>query len=278
MTMEPTMSELMNHTADMGQAAMFSKAWYNDYFRRAADSPAHARFCETVYGRDLCQHGMMDVDEMAFVAGLLRHDERVLEVGCSNGRISEVLQQQSGCRLLGVDYADVAVEQALRRTADRRDRLDFHCADLTRDELPGADFDTVLAIDSIYFMGDYAATLRKLNAKLKPGGRMIIAAFQVREADDPADVLEPAHTRMSQALRGLGCDFIQHDFTANVRNHWVKNHQQARALQADFEAEGNGFLCTARMAENGWFRDHAEAGTLVRYLYVIEQNPRLVGG
>jgi hypothetical protein len=54
MTMEPTMTELMNNTADMGQAEMFSKAWYNDYFRRAADSPAHARFCETVYGHDLC--------------------------------------------------------------------------------------------------------------------------------------------------------------------------------------------------------------------------------
>jgi hypothetical protein len=49
-------------------------------------------------------------------------------------------------------------------------------------------------------------------------------------------------------------------------------------LQTTFEAEGNGFLCTARLAEIGWFRDHAEAGALVRYLYVIEQNPRLVGG
>ena len=36
----------------------------------------------------------------------------------------------------------------------------------------------------------------------------------------------------------------------------------ARRLQADFEVEGNGFLCKARMAENGWFRDQAETGTL----------------
>lgn len=273
--MEQTMSELMNHTADQGQAVMFSKAWYNDYFRRAADSTAHARFCEAVYGRDLCQHGMMDVDEMAFVGALLRPGERVLEVGCSNGRISEVLQQQSGCRLVGVDYADVAVEQALRRTADRREVLDFHCADLTRDELPDGNFDTVLAIDSIYFMGDYGATLRKLNAKLRSGGRLIVAAFQVREADDPADILEPAQTRMSQVLRALGFEWVQHDFTANILNHWIRNVDHARSLQADFEAEGNGFLCQARMAENGWFRDHAGRGTLVRYLYVIEQNPKL---
>ena len=51
-----------------------------------------------------------------------------------------------------------------------------------------------------------------------------------------------------------------------------------RRLQADFEAEGNGFLCEARMAEYGWSRDHAETGTLVRYLFVIQHNPRLASG
>ena len=270
--MEPTMNELMNHTAGQGQAEMFSRAWYNEYFRRAADSPAHARFCEAVYGRDLCQHGMMDVDEMAFVAGLLKPGERVLEVGCSNGHISEYLQQQSGCRLLGVDYADVAVEQALRRTADRRAVLDFRCVDLTRDELPGTDYDTILAIDALYFMGDYGATLRKLNARLKPGGHLIIAAFQVREDGDPEHVLEPAHTHLSQVLRTLSFDCVRHNFTANVRRHWIRNHDHSLRLQADFEAESNGFLCEARLAENGWFRDHAERETLVRYLYVIAQN------
>ena len=124
-------------------------------------------------------------------------------------------------------------------------------------------------------MGDYGATLRKLNARLRPGGRLIVAALQVREADDPADILEPAHTRMSQVLRALGFDWVQHDLTPNIRNHWIRNVDHARELQADFEAEGNGFLCQARMAENGWFRDHAGRGTLVRYLYVIEQNPKL---
>jgi hypothetical protein len=29
------------------------------------------------------------------------------------------------------------------------------------------------------------------------------------------------------------------------------------------------------MAENGWFKDHAERGTLVRFMYVIDHNPNL---
>jgi hypothetical protein len=30
-----------------------------------------------------------------------------------------------------------------------------------------------------------------------------------------------------------------------------------------------------RMAENGWFKDHAERGTLVRLMYVIDHNANL---
>lgn len=268
------MSELMNHTADMGQAEMFSKAWYNDYFRRAATSPTHSRFCQAVYGVDLCQHGMMDVDEMDFLASLLNGGERVLEIGCSNGHISEYLQQCSGCDWLGLDYADQAIAQAQARTQGKRG-LSFQVTDLIHDPLPGDGYDVILSIDSIYFMGDYNRTLAKLNAKLKPGGRLIIAAFQVKEDHEPDSLLQVGGTRMDQALKDSGFDYVQHDFTANVRKHWVKNYHYSRSLQADFEAEGNAFLAVARMAENGWFKDHAERETLVRFLYVVDWNNKI---
>lgn len=276
--MEQSMSELMNHTADMGQAEMFSKAWYNEYFRRAAESPAHSRFCEAVYGKDLCQHGMMDIDEMDFLASLLKPGEKVLEVGCSNGHITEYLHQKTGCNILGLDYADAAIAQAQERTRDKAAALNFQCADLIHDELPGGDYDAVLAIDSIYFMGDYNKTLAKLNARLRPGGRMIIAAFQAKEDGDPDTILLPGHTRMDEALQSSPFSYVQHDFTTNIRNHWLKNYDFSRKLQSEFAAEGNAFLCEARMAENGWFKDHAERETLVRFMYVIEHNADLMQG
>jgi 2-polyprenyl-3-methyl-5-hydroxy-6-metoxy-1,4-benzoquinol methylase len=276
--MEQSMNELMNHTADMGQAEMFSKAWYNEYFRRAAESQAHSRFCEAVYGRDLCQHGMMDVEEMDFLASLLKTGEKVLEIGCSNGHITEHLHEKAGCNILGLDYADIAIAQAQARTRDKAATLNFRCADLIQDELPDGDYDVILAIDSIYFMGDYNKTLAKLNAKLRPGGRMIIAAFQAKEDSDPDTILLPGHTRMDEALQALSFRYIQHDFTPNIRNHWIKNYEFSRTLQPDFAAEGNAFLCEARMAENGWFKDHAERETLVRFMYVIDHNADLVQG
>lgn len=273
--MEPSMNELMKATAEMGQAEMFSRAWYNEYFRRAAESPTHSRFCEAVYGRDLCQHGMMDTDEMGFLASLLEPGEKVLEIGCSNGHITERLHEKSGCDILGLDYADVAIAQAQARTRNKAATLNFRCADLVRDELPGGDYDTILAIDSIYFMGDYGKTLTKLNARLRQGGRMIVAAFQAKEDNDPDTILLPGQTRMDEVLKASSFRYVQHDFTANVRNHWIKNYEFSRSLQTAFAAEGNAFLCEARKAENGWFKDHAERETLVRFIYVIEHNADL---
>ncbi|NJD06047.1 MAG: class I SAM-dependent methyltransferase [Methylococcaceae bacterium] len=264
------MGQLMDHTSTMGQARMFSREWYNEYFRRADASPTHSRYCEQVYGRDLCQHGMMDTEEMAFLASLLRPCERVLEVGCSNGRITEYLQQHSGCSIQGLDYSDVAISQARERTRDNP-ALSFDCIDLSCDDIPGGPYDTILSIDTIYFMGDYGATLSKLNATLAPGGRIIVAAFQAKEADDPESILDPHRTRMGEVLNQLAFSYRHHDFTANIRNHWLKNYHLALALQPEFTREGNEFLFAARMAENGWFKGHGDAGTLVRYLYEVDR-------
>lgn len=270
--MDESMNPLLNHTSGMGQAEMFSREWYNEYFRRAYTSPTHARYCEQVYGRNLCQHGMMDVPEMEFLASLLKPGEKVLEIGCSNGLITEYLREASGCTLHGLDYSEVAIAQARERTRDKSAELRFSQVDLIRDDIPGDGYDTILSIDTIYFMGDYGATLAKLNARLAPGGRIIVAAFQVKEDSDPESILLPEHTRMGEVLNRLGFAYTWHDFTPNIRNHWLKNYHLALALQPEFTAEGNEFLYEARMAENGWFKAHGDAGTLVRYMYVIERN------
>ena len=51
--MDQSMDQLVKHTTGMGQLKMFSKDWYNEYFRLAANSPTHSHFCEQVYGQDL---------------------------------------------------------------------------------------------------------------------------------------------------------------------------------------------------------------------------------
>ncbi|WP_146159045.1 class I SAM-dependent methyltransferase [Nitrosomonas aestuarii] len=52
------------------------------------------------------------------------HREKVQEIGCSNGRITEYLQQTSWYRIHGLDYSGVAIGQVRERIRGKQASLD----------------------------------------------------------------------------------------------------------------------------------------------------------
>ncbi len=250
--------------------AMFSSQWYDEYFRRAASSPTHAEFCRRVYGKDLCQHGLMDMAELDFLVSLIAPGSKILELGCSNGYITEYIHDRTNCEVLGLDYSKVAIKQAKERTKHKARTLQFRRVDITQEAIPGGGYDAILLIDAIYFMGEPQDVLRKINAKLAPDGKMILTFFEANdEGDGNNPVAGPESTWLAQALGELGATYQWFDFTENVRAHGIKNFQVGEALREAFEREGNQFLYEARAAENRFFKERAEKGQLVRTMYLV---------
>jgi SAM-dependent methyltransferase len=252
-------------------AEMFSKDWYNEYFRRALSSAAHSEFCERVYGKDLCQHGLMDMEELDFLISLIASGSRILEIGCSNGFITEYIHDHTSSNILGVDFSEVAIEQAQNRTMSKSTTLQFKCIDLLNEPLPDRDFDYIIMIDSIYFLGEVGDTLLKINQRSREKGRMILSIFQFREENDPQKILLPNRTFLAKELNELGFTYTWYDFTENVRAHGRKNFQVAEELKEVFIHEGNSFLYEARMAENVFFREASERGRISRFMYNVEK-------
>ncbi len=249
---------------------MFSSQWYDEYFRRAAFSPTHAEFCRKVYGKNLCQHGLMDMAELDFLVSLIKPGAKILEVGCSNGYITEYIHAQTKSEILGLDYSEVAIEQAKERTKQKVKTLQFKRVDLSKEEIPGKAYDYIILIDSIYFIGDLQETVRKANEKLTNAGLMIITFFEVKDEDDENNQLPGADgTWLAKALEELGATYEWYDFTENVRAHGIKNYQVGEDLREAFEREGNQFLYEARAAENRFFKASAEKEAIVRYMYVV---------
>jgi len=262
-------------TENTNSMEMFSRDWYNEYFRRAVSSTAHSIFCEQVYGKDLCQHGLMDMEELDFLITLIKPGSKILEIGCSNGFITEYIHDHTSSEILGVDFSDVAIDQAHKRTSEKSNTLTFESIDLATETFPGSDFDIILFIDSIYFLGEVRDALRKANQKLNKNGRIILSIFQYREEGDPQKILLPERTFLAQALNELGFAYTWFDFTENVRAHGIRNFQVAEELKQAFMLEGNAFLYEARVAENVFFRDASEHGMITRFMYVVEQNPMI---
>lgn len=91
--------------------------------------------------------------------------ERVLDLGCGDGALTEKLVQ-GGVRAVGVDASPDQVEAARRRG------LDAHVMDATRLAF-AAEFDAVFSNATLHWVKDADAAIAGVFRALKPGGRFV---------------------------------------------------------------------------------------------------------
>jgi ubiquinone/menaquinone biosynthesis C-methylase UbiE len=246
--------------------------YYQRFYPAAYASATHSRLCERVFGKDLCQEGMVDMADLEdLLARLdLKPGDHVLDLGCGAGIIAEYISDQTGARVTGLDYAAPAVAVASERTADKRSRLTFVTGDLNALDLPEQSFDAAISLDTLYWVADLADTLSQVVRLIKPGGQVGIFMLQGRGEGDPPEILEAGNTELSQALTSLDLTCDTDDYTARNAEFWQRVWTAATDLRDDFEAEDNGFIAASliREAEEDFF-PAIKAGTMTRYLYRV---------
>ncbi|HZH32422.1 MAG TPA: class I SAM-dependent methyltransferase [Pyrinomonadaceae bacterium] len=224
---------------------------YDNFYSRAEGSNAHALFCEQVYGKNLCQHGLADISQLnkMLEALCLADSDRVLDLGCGNGRITEHLHDLTGAFFDGVDISTEAIAQARARTAARRARLTFRVGNMNRLDFPPQTFDAVIAIDTLYYAGDLEETLGQAMTALKHAGQM--GLFYTQWIDDPAEraSLLPESTSLAMLLKKRQVQFTAYDLTDSETEHWHRKLGVLEQLKPQFEEEGNLGLYLYRHSE-----------------------------
>jgi hypothetical protein len=120
---------------------------------------------------------------------------------------------------------------------------------------------------------DLAATLRRLQAMLFPGGQMLF--FYSNFLFDPSqsrDCLSPDGNDLAAALRQLQLPYRTWDFSRSTYDLLHRKHRLAQAMQADFAAEGTLFLYNHLIAESAGddLPFDPQTCNISRYLYRIE--------
>ena len=100
----------------------------------------------------------------------LRPGERVLEVGCSSGALTERIAAM-GCRVTGIEMRPEAAAKA-RRFSEEVLVGDLATMPLP---LPPSSFDAILLIDVLEHLADPIEAMRRLFPLLREGGRMVVA-------------------------------------------------------------------------------------------------------
>ncbi len=124
-------------------------------------------------GKALRYEMTIDVDSdstHALVVRLVGWQKRVLELGCSTGYMSAVLQHR-GCEVIGVEVDPDAAERA-RLYCERVIVGDLEQLDLVR-ELGDDRFDVIVASDVLEHLKNPQRLLRALQPFLRPGGYVV---------------------------------------------------------------------------------------------------------
>ena len=112
---------------------------------------------------------MSDSETQQLIARLVPHGARVLDLGCGDGALLDLLQRERGCSGYGVEIADGNVLKCIRRGVD--------VIQLNLDEglamFDDASFDVVLQIDTLQHLRNAEVMLRE-TARV---GRIGIVAF-----------------------------------------------------------------------------------------------------
>ena len=126
----------------------------------------------------------------------LRGDERVLDVGCGDGKVTAELARAVPCgAVTGIDASPEMIEFARTTfSPSAASNLDFQVMDARQIQFDRK-FDLVFSSSVLHWVDDHPAFLRGAAAALKPGGRLHVSCGGKGNAQDVFLALRPEMRR-----------------------------------------------------------------------------------
>jgi ubiquinone/menaquinone biosynthesis C-methylase UbiE len=246
---------------------------YDNLLSKTETSKAYSMFCQRVFGKDLSQYNVLDMEQLnTLIEKLeLRPSEVALDLGCGNGRIAEYISDLTGAKMVGLDFAAEVISRAQRRTVNKKDRMAYVWGDMDDLTFEEGSFDAIVSIDTLYFVENIDATIRKLKSLLKPSsGRLAIFYDQSCDPDEPRDVLLPKKTKVGVALSNNDLAYETVDYTTSSRGIWIRETEAAEELKELFAKEGNTDIYEDRAQDAKRTLETIKNGRQVRYFYLAK--------
>lgn len=100
--------------------------------------------------------------------------QRVLDVGCGQGRFTRLLARRGG-KVVGVDWSEKMIEAAVRHEREDPQGIEYRILDARKlgTAWPPGSFDVAVACMAFMDMPDLPRVLRGVRSVLRPGGRLV---------------------------------------------------------------------------------------------------------
>ena len=234
-------------------------------------SQTYKKLAREVYGIDVGQFSMVDqeqIEKMLSILNLTQND-KVLDLGCGLGKITEYIHKKTQAQMVGIDLASKAIELANERNRDNNNNLIFKHDDINNPNFPNSIFDVIISIDTLYFVEDLFNTLNNLKRILKPSGRFLIFYSQNNRPNEPESYLLPDNTRLAQVLKKMNLKFTYYDFSERDKDNWRLAKQLTFENKENYVKEGKVSVFESRMDELNYINTLVEADKTRRYMYEV---------
>jgi ubiquinone/menaquinone biosynthesis C-methylase UbiE len=250
----------------------YMREGFDETLLKAETSPTYGKFCEMLYGKNLRQFNMMNMSQIGKLLEVLNLGpaSRVLDMGCGIGILDEYISDLTGAHITGIDFASQAMDRANLRTEPKKERLTYLDMDMNSLDFPPRSFDTVIAIDTLYFVFDLEVIIAEMKSVLTTDGQMGFYYTQMVRPKEPEDMLKAKNTKLAQVLKKLDLKFKTWDFTQDEYAHWRDSKQIAEKLKSEFEAEGNIDMYKGRIREADNLLEYVNDKRITRYLYHVK--------
>ncbi|MBN1578264.1 MAG: class I SAM-dependent methyltransferase [Chitinispirillaceae bacterium] len=149
--------------------AVDAKESYDYLYRNIDECTAFRRYWGRIHGHNLLTLNCFDKEALAQIDGLLglKTDERLLDIGCGNGCLTECFSDSANVIALGIDISPVAIELATKRTIAKKAWLEFRIGDVNHLGF-FSNFNAITVIEALYAADDIGSVLWRLKAMLLP--------------------------------------------------------------------------------------------------------------
>ncbi len=134
----------------------------------------------------------------------LKHEDRVLDIGCGKGRIAAHVARVSHAHVTGINIDDEQLKYAKQFTLEKglEEQTNFQKRDMNELPFPFEDgsFHAVYHVQAFSYSKDLNKLLKEIHRILKPGGRMSSCDWATLDNYNPKDA---EHVRLVEKIKPL---------------------------------------------------------------------------
>lgn len=244
---------------------------YEYFYNKVEKNPFFSTYCERVFGIDFSQDGFSDFRQITELLGIakIRQEDKVLDIGCGNGKLAEYISDQTGATVYGFDYSEHAIKHARRRTKGK-ERLVFEPGLIGEKEYPINSFEVIISIDTMYFALDITGFVKQMFRWLKPGG-VFLAFFGEGPFDNKSS--NEDETTLAIAFRNNNIAYEVKDFTRQHYELMKKKRAVVNSMRNEFLNSNLSFYYDASVSQsidsNMTYEEFIEKHD--RYLYIARK-------